>query len=194
VAEGGPGAAAAKRLLDPSLCAFCGRMDGSCGSFLRKSSNNKSFVCTSTCSDAPRAAKKELWDVGLTVGAVSKWSINQPCTNLPMECEVCPGNQFIWKYNMDTHITRVHGGVDAADRGGTTPQFREKFAISERERKDTLALLDLPWNRRAPKRRSAADNPEHGGARARTSHHGHAGGGGSSSTGTSTAVVAETRV
>ena len=46
--------------------------------------------------------------------AAQKGSQNTPCTNVPLECTLCPRNQssnklpVIWKYNMRAHIKISH--------------------------------------------------------------------------------------
>ena len=179
--DAGHGAA---EILNPETCCFCGRI-GTCSSALRAGSRKTTSVCTSTCPHAPRVGAKEVMDVGIQVGQVKKVSTNQPCTNLPMKCELCPpGTVHVWKYLMPVHIAQKHGGANGVLQGGS-PGFRASYTIPEDERKqvlDLLAVVPRPGARnssmaKTPSRKRSGDNHQgaRGTARPRTSEGGASG-------------------
>ncbi|KIJ38672.1 hypothetical protein M422DRAFT_176226, partial [Sphaerobolus stellatus SS14] len=63
----------------------------------------------------------------------SKSSKNSPCTNHPLECELCSVNPvskrrpIFWKYNFQQHLTTVHPGEKGSEA------FQAKLVISSEE-------------------------------------------------------------
>ncbi|CAM9790199.1 unnamed protein product, partial [Hapterophycus canaliculatus] len=90
---------------------MCG-LNSRCASYLRKGKTARSLVLVSTCTFAPRSAKCEKdGDVDIFVARSRKGSKRNPCTNLPLKCELCMnGDNYVWKYHMRKHIDEMHGG------------------------------------------------------------------------------------
>lgn len=172
----------AATIRNPLTCGFCGQYN-TCDSAMRQGSSKKIIVCMSNCPDAPRDGAVRAGDVGIAVGAIKNPpNVKLACTNLPMQCELCPSNKFVWKYHMGDHITQAHGGGDGVGAGGT-PAFRRSFLIPDEERQGVKGDIDTArraggGNQSSKKRPSSGGNTR-GGSRARTS----SGGAGSSSSG-----------
>lgn len=63
---------------------------------------------------------------------------NSPCTNIPVTCPLCPSTSAaVWKYNMKTHLARIHPSTKGAD-------FPEAYVISKSEK----AALKILWEKR----------------------------------------------
>ncbi|KAF8224868.1 hypothetical protein L208DRAFT_1380918 [Tricholoma matsutake] len=76
---------------------------------------------------------------GDQVDMAAKFSKTSLCTNIPIWCPLCPKvSDAIWKYNLRSHITKVHGGD-----------------ISLYQDLYTAAFLSKPWKTR---RKKAAQN------------------------------------
>lgn len=82
-------------------CGFCG-MDGCLTQF--KSKNTGGGSITSSC---------QYHYVGMVYKAAASWSKGMPCTNVPINCPLCPisvsgDHQTIWKYNALYHLASEH--------------------------------------------------------------------------------------
>ena len=63
---------------------------------------------------------------------------NSPCTNVPVICPLCPSTSAaVWKYNMKTHLARIHPSTKGSD-------FPNAFVISNSEK----AALKVLWEKR----------------------------------------------
>lgn len=95
---------------------------------------------TSTCMFAPRSGtSKASTDVNLQSKAERKVSKTNPCTNLPMRCEICLGDYFVWKFSMQVHLNLCHGGAVVIWASGSNA-FKARVTISPDERSRVLAL------------------------------------------------------
>lgn len=168
----------AATIRNPLTCGFCGQYN-TCDSTMRKGSTKSILVCQSNCPDAPREGALQPGDVGISVGHIKKSGNKGRCTNLPLQCELCPSRKYVWKYHMPTHVAEAHGGDNGVDGGGT-PGFRASLDISDEERKgvkDDLEVRRRTGNESGNKRSNSAQEEAGGRSRARTS----SGGAGSSS-------------
>lgn len=131
-------------------CGFCG-LSGSCHSFLRSKSKRGPPIVGSTCTYAPRSSKCEKAnDVDLSVSIKRKFTTRNPCTNLPMKCELCSDSvNYVWKYHMPRHIALVHDGPRGSQRGGSET-FKDLYRVEEAEIK---AVTGVASGGRGNKRR-----------------------------------------
>lgn len=145
-------------------CGMCG-LNSRCANYLRKGKSATSLVMVSTCTFAPRSAKCEKdGDVDISVARSRKGSTRNPCTNLPLKCELCKnGDNYVWKYHMRKHIDEMHGGQMGISRGGT-PGFKESYLVGDEERKAVTNKLrekpragDSAKKNAAPKKKKGSD-------------------------------------
>ena len=127
------------QMMKPDTCGFCG-LRGRCESSIRTASR-KAEVAISTCTYAPRSVhRRNPQDVNLRMTYARKVSAKNPCTNLPLRCELCQGEKYVWKYCMQAHVDSLHGGNTGVQHGGSA-EFRSRFSIDDCERSRVLALL-----------------------------------------------------
>jgi hypothetical protein len=120
-------------LHDPSLigavnpCGFCLNTGDRCSINIVKGKGRKGALMVDINSRCPNTAK-------LSIASASKYVANNPCTNHPLRCPICRDNaEPIWKYNLRSHIERVHPTA-------TLDDYKEEFKLhpDERARLKTL--------------------------------------------------------
>ena len=81
----------------------------------------------------------------LFYSAASTERTNSPCTNVSVICPLCPSTSAaVWKYNMNTHLARVHPSTNSSD-------FQKGYVISNSERvapQNTLGEAGLRFTSR----------------------------------------------
>jgi hypothetical protein len=66
----------------------------------------------------------------LSIATAAKYTASSPCTNIPLECPLCrQGSDAVWKYNLLSHIERVHPTVNAII-------YKALYALDESESKE----------------------------------------------------------
>jgi hypothetical protein len=85
----------------------------------------------------------------ISLKQAAKFSKTSPCTNIPIRCPLCPKvSDAIWKYNLRSHIAKVHGG--------DVSLYQDLYTVSDDERVlMKAAFLSKP---RKTKRKKAAQN------------------------------------
>ncbi len=92
-------------LFNPHLCGFCGLTKVACKVELRQSSGfgkNKTISSFSKCS----------YFYDLSIASASRMSKNDPCTNRPIECTLCPDKSVFWSYNLKSHYEHDHHSLN----------------------------------------------------------------------------------
>ena len=52
----------------------------------------------------------------ISLAKASKFTKQSPCTNVPMQCPLCPkGSDAVWKYNMCAHIRKDHPSANVTN-------------------------------------------------------------------------------
>jgi hypothetical protein len=63
----------------------------------------------------------------ISLATASKFTEKSPCTNVPLQCPLCPkSSDAVWKYNLCAHIRRYHPSADVTN-------YEELYAISNEE-------------------------------------------------------------
>src|ERR1700733_5148899 len=85
----------------------------------------------------------------ISLKQAAKFSKTSPCANVPIRCPLCHKvSDAIWKYNLRSHITKVHGG--------DVPLYQDLDTVSDDERVLMRSVfLSKPWKTR---RKKAAQN------------------------------------
>jgi hypothetical protein len=115
----------------PAPCGFCLMPDGMCTVRLKKGRGRKS-IChidweKTTCQRSNK--------VRLSIKTFQKCTKNSPCTNVPIDCPICPtGSNAVWKYNLRAHIETVHPTANI-------DEYKPLFEVS----KDERILLKKRW-------------------------------------------------
>ena len=78
-------------------CGLCLSRGASCIIRFTKGCNPQVDVKNSTCPNI----------FPIRLKSAAKFSPNSPCTNVPLQCPLCPADSLerIWKYNMQAHIS-----------------------------------------------------------------------------------------
>ncbi|KAN0128293.1 hypothetical protein V8E53_013877 [Lactarius tabidus] len=111
-------------------CGLCMRPSPLCSFYLRKGKGARSTQqIDKHVSHCPNFMGK------LFYLAVATERTNSPCTNVPVTCPLCPSTSAaVWKYNMKTHLVRIHPSTKGGD-------FPKTYVISESEK----AALKIQW-------------------------------------------------
>jgi hypothetical protein len=114
-------------------CGLCMRPSPLCMFYLRKGKGAGSAPqVNERTSRCPNFTGK------LFYSAAAIERTNSPCTNVPMICPLCPSTSTaVWKYNMKTHLARIHPSAKGGD-------FPKAYVISESEK----AALKIQWEKR----------------------------------------------
>lgn len=84
-------------------CGLCLNRGSLCAIWLvrRGKSGDQVDMVNSRCPNLYKISLKQ----------AAKFSKTSPCTNIPIRCPLCPKvSDAIWKYNLRSHIAKVHGG------------------------------------------------------------------------------------
>ena len=84
------------------VCGFCGVAGCSIG--IAKSSGYGKTATMSATSNCIYKSK-------FSLQAATKSTRSGPCTNRPLDCNLCPPNTVVWKYNVRHHFDLHHAGV-----------------------------------------------------------------------------------
>lgn len=107
--------------LDENPCGFC-LNTGICTIYLRKTKGRKGVL------KVDMARSQCVNKVDLSFKHASKVTATSPCTNQPLACPLCPnGAPAVWKYNLKSHILKVHRGADGS-------RYEDLYDISDNER------------------------------------------------------------
>jgi hypothetical protein len=114
-------------------CGLCMRPSPLCSFYLHKGKGARSTQqIDEHVSHCPNFMGK------LFYSAAATERTNSPCTNVPVTCPLCPSTSAaVWKYNMKTHLARIHPSTKGGD-------FPKTYAISESEK----AALKIQWENR----------------------------------------------
>ncbi|KAI9431976.1 hypothetical protein H4582DRAFT_1821850 [Lactarius indigo] len=115
------------------LCGLCMRPSSLCVFYLRKGKGAGSAPQIDECvSCCPNLTGR------LSYSTAATERTNSPCTNVPVICSLCPSTSTaVWKYNMKTHLARIHPSTKGSDS-------HKAYMISESEK----AALKILWERR----------------------------------------------
>ena len=115
------------------LCGLCMRPSPLCSFYLRKGKGVGSAPqIDERVSRCPNFMGKLFYSTAATERT------NSPCTNVPVTCPLCPSTlAAVWKYNMKTHLARIHPSTKGCD-------LPKAYVISESER----AALKILWEKR----------------------------------------------
>ena len=104
-------------------CGLCMRPTPLCSFYLRKGKG-----AGSTQQIDERVSRCPNFIGKLSYSAVATERTNSPCTNVPVTCPLCPSTSVaVWKYNMKTHLARIHPSTKGGD-------FSKTYVISESEK------------------------------------------------------------
>ena len=112
-------------LHDPHLkdtdnpCGFCLSTGRSCAIRLvkHKKTGGKIDIANSRCPNLKK----------ISMANASKFTQKSPCTNIPMQCPLCPKvSDAVWKYNMGAHIRISHPSANLLN-------YEELYSISPEE-------------------------------------------------------------
>ena len=98
-------------------CGLCLSQGGSCIIRFTKGSNPQVDIKNSTCPNIFQIRLK----------SAAKFSQSSPCTNVPLQCPLCPPDSLerIWKYNLHAHLS---------SHKDTNPEFhKELYDLAENE-------------------------------------------------------------
>jgi hypothetical protein len=85
----------------------------------------------------------------VSLATASKFTEKSPCTNIPLQCPLCPKvSNAVWKYNLCAHIRKHHPTADVAN-------YEQLYAISASE----LTLMKGVYKR--PPKSKKAKNATH---------------------------------
>jgi hypothetical protein len=108
----------------PSPCGFCLLPDSRCIVRLKKGRGQKGSHHINWDNTICQHGNK----VSLSIKTFQKSTTTSPCTNIPMNCPICPsGSNAIWKYNLQNHITTVHPTANIEE-------YKTLFEVSKFER------------------------------------------------------------
>ncbi|KAI9430996.1 hypothetical protein H4582DRAFT_1823276, partial [Lactarius indigo] len=115
------------------LCGLCMRPSSLCVFYLRKGKGAGSAPqIDERVSRCPNLTGR------LSYSTAATERTNSPCTNVPVICSLCPSTlTAVWKYNMKTHLARIHPSTKGSDS-------HKAYMISESEK----AALKILWERR----------------------------------------------
>jgi hypothetical protein len=121
---------AAKNAPDP--CGFCLMPGGLCVVRLKKGKGRKAQFPQLDFDNTKCQRNNQ---VKLSIKAFRKSTKSSPCTNIPINCPLCPsGSNAIWKYNLQDHIASVHPTANV-------DEYKTLFEIEKAEK----VLLKQKW-------------------------------------------------
>ena len=119
------------------LCGLCFRPYPTCIIYLRKGKGAGSSIQVDLKKFRCPNLQKFSYQHAATGAPTS------PCTNVPVECPLCPSTGAVWKYNIEAHFAKMHPSADFA-------QYSLPFNISNAE----IESMWLVWKKRKVKQRS----------------------------------------
>ncbi|KAF8876188.1 hypothetical protein CPB85DRAFT_1235691, partial [Mucidula mucida] len=142
------GAHLLNKSLDGERCGLCGSLAPQCSFYLTKGPNPQ--------VDRDQTTGCVVFDLletcGFRYAAAAESKPNNPCSNVPIPCQICVRNNIskkapaIWKYNAREHYQKKHANVDLrlyeADWTRTSAEKKAmKDKYTERYKRSKLAMF-----------------------------------------------------
>lgn len=109
-------------MLRENPCSLCLSTGGKCGIRLRKTrGRDGAWVIDMDASHCKNLCR-------ISLGHAGKASKSSPCTNIPLNCPLCPNpSDAIWQYSFFAHLRYVHPNADPNC-------YKDLYIISDEER------------------------------------------------------------
>jgi hypothetical protein len=110
-----------KNVADP--CGFCLALGPLCSVRLKKGHGRKVGMQI----DVHNSRCQHNNQVKLSLDSFAKLTATTPCTNIPLQCPICPAvSDAVWKYNLESHLKTVHPTASIT-------QYKDLYEITKSE-------------------------------------------------------------